>query len=91
MIDLTVDRRGENVFWSHRSELFTFDVMIEEFGLTSAPLRHLATIVIGADTSRPERAPEVPGCLSTGSAFSACTTTTLKLEAGVTLYDAFHR
>ena len=28
----------ENVFWSHRGELCTFDVMIEEFGLATPPL-----------------------------------------------------
>ena len=42
----------ENVFWSHRGELCTFDVMIEEFGLATPPLLRLATIVRGADTAR---------------------------------------
>ena len=40
----------ENVFWSHRGELCTFDVMIEEFGLATPPLLRLATMVRGADT-----------------------------------------
>ena len=40
----------ENVFWSHRGELCTFDVMIEEFGLATPPLLRLAAIVRGADT-----------------------------------------
>ena len=40
----------EDVFWSHRGELCTFDVMIEEFGLATPPLLRLATIVRGADT-----------------------------------------
>ena len=35
----------ENVFWSHRGELCTFDVMIEEFGLATPPLLRLATMV----------------------------------------------
>jgi rhodanese-related sulfurtransferase len=28
----------ENVFWSHRGELCTFDVMVREFGLSTPPL-----------------------------------------------------
>ena len=54
----------ENVFWSHRGELCTFDVMIEEFGLATPPLLRLATIVRGADTARLDLAPEAPGLLA---------------------------
>ena len=32
------DIEGEGVFWSHRGERCTFDVMVEEFGLATAPL-----------------------------------------------------
>ena len=42
----------ENVFWSHRGELCTFDVMIEEFGLATPALLRLATMVRAADTGR---------------------------------------
>ncbi|WP_250844484.1 chromate resistance protein ChrB domain-containing protein, partial [Escherichia coli] len=35
----------EDVFWSHRGALCTFDVMIEEFGLNAEPLSRLAAIV----------------------------------------------
>jgi rhodanese-related sulfurtransferase len=44
----------EDVFWSHRGETCTFDTMVEEFGLGTPSLLHLATIVRGADTARPE-------------------------------------
>ncbi|NWM64830.1 sulfurtransferase, partial [Escherichia coli] len=54
----------EDVFWSHRGALCTFDVMIEEFGLNAEPLSRLAAIVRGADTARPELAPEAPGLLA---------------------------
>src|SRR5438034_2930113 len=37
----------EGVFWSHRGETCTFDTMIEEFALKSAPLLQLAKIVRG--------------------------------------------
>ena len=42
----------EGVFWSHRGEPCTFDVMVEEFGLATEPLLRLAAIVRGADTAR---------------------------------------
>jgi hypothetical protein len=38
----------ENVFWSHRSELCTFDVMVTEFGLSTPALERLATMVRAA-------------------------------------------
>jgi len=82
----------ENVFWSHRGELCTFDVMIEEFGLGTEPLRRLATIVRGADTSRPDLAPEAPGLLAASLGLSRMFADDLEqLEAGLTLYDAFYR
>jgi rhodanese-related sulfurtransferase len=56
------DRPG--VHWSHRGEKCTFDVMIEEFGLLTAALQRLATIVRGADTGRPGLAPESAGLLA---------------------------
>lgn len=54
----------EDVFWSHRDELCTFDVMIEEFGLASEPLLRLARIVRAADTARLDLAPEAAGLLA---------------------------
>ncbi len=82
----------EDVFWSHRGELCTFDVMIEEFGLGSEPLLHLATIVRGADTARPDLAPEAPGLLAASLGLSRMFNDDLaQLEAGMTLYDAFYR
>ena len=41
----------ENTHWSHRGELCTFDVMVEEFGLGTEALLRLATIVRAADTA----------------------------------------
>ena len=43
----------ENVFWSHRGELCTFDVMIEEFGLATPPLlrRRKATLRPSGETT----------------------------------------
>jgi rhodanese-related sulfurtransferase len=86
------DIEGDDVFWSHRGELCTFDVMVEEFGLTTVPLKHLATIVRGADTARPDLAPEVPGLLAASLGLSRMYADDLaQLEAGLLLYDAFYR
>jgi len=82
----------EEVFWSHRGELCTFDVMVEEFGLGTEPMLRLATIVRGADTSRPDLAPEVAGLLAASLGLSRMFNDDLEqLEAGMTLYDAFYR
>ena len=82
----------ENVFWSHRGELCTFDVMIEEFALATAPLLRLATMVRAADTGRPELSPEAPGLLAASLGLSRMHDNDLEqLEAGIALYDAFYR
>jgi rhodanese-related sulfurtransferase len=82
----------EGVFWSHRGERCTFDVMIEEFGLTAPPLQRLATIVRAADTARLDLAPEAPGLLAASLGLSRMYSDDLEqLEAGLNLYDAFYR
>ena len=82
----------ESVFWSHRGDLCTFDVMVEEFGLTTAPLQRLAAIVRGADTARPDLAPEAAGLLAASLGLSRMYAEDLQqLEAGMLLYDAFYR
>jgi rhodanese-related sulfurtransferase len=82
----------ENVFWSHRGPLCTFDVMVEEFGLATPPMLRLATLVRGADTARPDLAPEAPGLLAASLGLSRMYDDDLEqLEAGMVLYDAFYR
>jgi rhodanese-related sulfurtransferase len=82
----------EGVFWSHRGELCTFDVMVEEFGLTTEPLLRLATIVRGADTDRHDLAPQAAGLLAASLGLSRIYRDDLQqLEAGMALYDAFYR
>ncbi len=82
----------EAVFWSHRGELCTFDVMIEEFGLSTEPLLRLATIVRGADTARLDLAPEAAGLLAASLGLSRMFPDDLQqLEAGLMVYDAFYR
>ncbi|RUM96922.1 sulfurtransferase [Pseudaminobacter arsenicus] len=82
----------EDVFWSHRGELCTFDVMVEEFGLASEALLRLATIIRGADTARLDLAPQAPGLLAASLGLSRIYADDLaQLEAGMGLYDAFYR
>jgi rhodanese-related sulfurtransferase len=86
------DIDGEDQFWSHRGELCTFDVMIREFGLSSPPLERLGAIVRGADTARPELAPEAAGLLAISLGLSRMYSDDLRqLEAGLQLYDALYR
>jgi rhodanese-related sulfurtransferase len=82
----------EGVFWSHRGDACTFDVMIDEFGLPSPALLRLATIVRGADTARLDLAPEAPGLLAASLGLSRMYADDLEqLEVGLMLYDAFYR
>jgi rhodanese-related sulfurtransferase len=81
----------ENVFWSHRGEACTFDVMVEEFGLATGPLSRLAAIVRGADTHRFDLAPQAAGLLAASLGLSRMYSDDLaQLDAGMTLYDAFY-
>jgi rhodanese-related sulfurtransferase len=82
----------ENVFWSHRGELCTFDVMVKEFGLSMPALERLATMVRAADTARLDLSPEAPGLLAASLGLSRMYDDDLKqLDAGLLLYDAFYR
>ena len=82
----------EGVYWSHRGELCTFDAMVAEFGLASEPLSRLATIIRGADTDRPDLAPEAAGLLAISLGLSRMFADDLEqLEAGILLYDALYR
>jgi hypothetical protein len=82
----------ENTFWSHRGELCTFDVMVEEFGLATPALTRLAAIVRAADTARLDLCPEAPGLLAASLGLSRMYDDDLaQLDAGLTLYDAFFR
>jgi rhodanese-related sulfurtransferase len=82
----------ENVFWSHRGELCTFDVMVQEFGLSTPALERLAVMVRAADTARLDLSPEAPGLLAASLGLSRMYDDDLEqLNAGLLLYDAFYR
>lgn len=82
----------DGIHWSHRGELCTFDVMIDEFGLAHPPLDRLATIVRAADTARLDLAPEAAGLLAASLGLSRMYKDDLvQLDQGLALYDAFYR
>ncbi|MBD9371195.1 chromate resistance protein [Rhizobium sp. ARZ01] len=82
----------EGVFWSHRGELCSFDVMVEEFGLSFPALKHVARIVRGADTNRPDLEPQAAGLLAISLGLSRMYVDDLEqLEAGMLVYDALYR
>ena len=82
----------EGVFWSHRGETCSFDTMLVELGLEAPALLHLAEIVRGADTARPELAPQAAGLLAVSLGLSRMFRDDLaQLEAGMLIYDAFYR
>lgn len=81
----------EGVFWSHRGESCTFDTMLAELGLATEPLLRLATIVRGADTARPDLAPQAAGLLAVSLGLSRLHSDDVRqLEVGLGLYDALY-
>ncbi|AHD01044.1 chromate resistance protein ChrB domain-containing protein [Leisingera methylohalidivorans] len=82
----------EDVFWSHRGPLCTFDTMLDEFGLRTPALDRLSLVVRGADTNRHDLAPEAAGLLALSVGLSRqFKDDHQQLEAGMTLYDALYR
>ena len=87
------DVAHDDVFWSHRGERCTFDLMVEEFGLGDfLGIDYLAAIVRGADTARPDLVPEAAGLLALSLGLSRMYGDDLEqLEAGMLVYDALYR
>jgi rhodanese-related sulfurtransferase len=80
-----------NVEISHEGERCSFDTLVKMFGLESEPsLARLALIVRGADTARPELAPEAAGlhAVSLGLSALAGDDDHGLLRHGFVIYDA---
>jgi hypothetical protein len=76
---------------SHAGELCSFDSFIRKFGIDDPAVAHLATIVRGADTSRPELAPECAGLLAASLGLSAMFEDDHEmLRHGMLIYDALY-
>ena len=82
----------EGVDLTHRGEGCTFDTLLDELGLDEASLRALALIVRGADTGRPDLAPEAAGLLAVSLGISALSggDDASALERGFPVYDAIY-
>jgi rhodanese-related sulfurtransferase len=97
-VEAVADRFGatpfdiDGVFWSHRGEECTFDLMLREFGLMAGPLERLAAIVRAADTSQLDLVPQASGFLAVSLGLSRMYRDDLEqLDAGMLLYDAMFR
>jgi rhodanese-related sulfurtransferase len=82
----------EGVTISHRDERCSFDALLDDFQLHTAPLDRLALVVRGADTDRHDLAPQAAGLLALSVGLSRMFRDDLQqLDAGMTLYDALYR
>lgn len=82
----------EDVFWSHRGPLCTFDTMLDEFSLRTDALDRLSKVVRGADTNAHGLAPESAGLLAISVGLSRqFRDDQSQLETGLLLYDALYR
>lgn len=77
--------------FSHVGDQCSFDAFVRHFELRPPGLEHLATIVRGADTARPELAAQAPGLLAISLGLSAnFPDDHAMFEQGMTLYDALY-
>jgi rhodanese-related sulfurtransferase len=77
--------------FGHHGELCSFDAFLDIFGVEDPALRHVARIVRGADTARPDLEPECAGLVALSFGLSAAYDDDHKqLEAGSALYDALY-
>jgi rhodanese-related sulfurtransferase len=68
-----------DVHFSHNGERCSFDAFLKTYRLTDDPaLARLAVIVRGADTARPELAPQAAGLLAVSLGLSATSRTTTR-------------
>jgi len=76
---------------THIGATCSFDTLIAAYGVTDPALHRVATIVRGADTARPELAPEAAGLLALSLGVSASTIDDQEaLRRGMALYDALY-
>jgi len=81
----------EGVELSHVGPLCSFDALLAKFDLTDPALHELATIVRGADTARPELAPQAAGLLAISLGLSQLYADDHEqLEQGMVIYDALY-
>jgi hypothetical protein len=81
----------EGVELSHVGPLCSFDAFLRKYALDDPALADLATIVRGADTARPDLAPECAGLLAISLGLSQLYADDHEqLERGFLMYDALY-
>jgi hypothetical protein len=79
------------VKYGHEGELCSFDAFLRHHNLTDTALHDLAVIVRGADTGRPELAPQCHGLLAQSLGLSALFQDDHEmLRHGTVMYDAYY-
>ena len=79
------------VHFGHQGELCSFDAFLKHYRLTDPALARLATIVRGADTSRPDLTPQSPGLLAISQGLSKNFADDHEMLAhGMVMYDALY-
>ncbi len=79
------------VAFTHDGDLCSFDAFLKTYHLTDPALRRLALIVRGADTARPELAPQSPGLLAISLGLSRNFADDHEmLKHGMVMYDALY-
>ena len=81
----------EGVELSHDGPLCSFDAFLKKYEIDDDALATIATIVRGADTARPDLAPEAPGLLAVSLGLSALFKDDHEmLRHGFVIYDALY-
>jgi rhodanese-related sulfurtransferase len=81
----------KDVQFGHVGDDCSFDAIVKAFAIKDAALDHLATIVRGADTSRPDLTPQCEGLLAISYGLSANFPDDHEmLKHGMVMYDALY-
>jgi hypothetical protein len=76
---------------THEGSLCSFDAILKKYNVTDPQLHELAVIVRGADTARPELAPQCPGLLAVSLGLSRLFADDHEqLRHGFVIYDALY-
>jgi rhodanese-related sulfurtransferase len=82
----------KGVEFGHVGDHCSFDAIVKAFAIKDPALDHLATIVRGADTSRPDLTPQCEGLLAISYGLSANHPDDHEmLRHGLVIYDALYR
>ena len=82
----------KGVEFGHRDDRCSFDAIASTYDIKDPALDHLALIVRGADTSRPDLAPQCPGLLALSHGLSSRSADDhAQLKHGMIIYDAFYQ